>query len=313
MAKKLQLEIDVQNKRAKKAAEEVGKAAADGIERAAAASGRLADNLGKASAGIGLSGKQLAAAAAGMGGMLVGTVAKAVSLRSEEGSAAQKALGYGGAAVEGLGKGLAMGSMFGPLGTAIGALVGALNGVANKFLDDETAEKKKREETRKTNEANREMVDGLLEAQRRTEQFQKTVDSLGDREKTLAERQGEVAAEIARREEAEKRLQDAMRRKSAAGATEDDQKALGKAVGEYRANSSELSRLRAMQKSMEEEAKKGSGAYRTWFGAADALARIGGSFGGGTGGGEAVAVARDQLAVLKSIDAKTKNGGAAWQ
>ena len=97
MAKKLTLEMEVRNERAKKAAKEVGEAAAAGMDRAAAASDRLAGSLDKAADGMKLSGKQLASVAASMGGMVLGTVAKAVALKTEEGSAAQQALGYGGA------------------------------------------------------------------------------------------------------------------------------------------------------------------------------------------------------------------------
>lgn len=317
MAKKLTVELGVQNQRAKKAAAEVGQAAAEGVERAASASEKLARNLEKASGGIAVSGKQLAAAAAGMGGMILGTVAKAAALKTDEGSTAHKALGYGGAALQGLGQGAAMGSMFGPLGTAIGALAGAANAIAGKFLDDETQEKQKRDQIKKTNQANREMVDGLLAAQKRTEDFQKTVDSLGDKEKSLSVRQNELAEEIKKRENEERRLRETMREKSADGASEADQKELGQALKAYQANNAELARLRSMQKSLGGEgAAKVAAAYRAGFGGTDAITKLGGAFAGGSAdlGRDQLKVANDQLTVLKSIEAKTGNGGGAtWQ
>lgn len=314
MAKKLTLELDVRNERAKKAAKEVGEAAAAGMDRAAAASDRLAGSLDKAADGMKLSGKQLASVAASMGGMVLGTVAKAVALKTEEGSAAQQALGYGGAAMQGLGTGAAMGSMFGPLGTAVGALAGAAMALANKFLDDETQERQKQDQLRKTNQANREMVESLLSAQRRTEDFQRMIDSLGDREKSLAERQGEVQAEIEKREAAERRLKAVMRDRSSDAATEAEQKELSKALKEYQANGAELSRLRSLQKSMEKSAPAAE-AYRAAFTATDAITRLGGAFAGGGSniGRDQLKVASDQLAVLKSIDSKTRQGGATWQ
>lgn len=316
MAKKLTVELDVQNQRAKKAAEDVGKAAAEGIERAASASDRLAGNLEKASGGLSVSSKQLAAVAAGMGGMILGTAAKAIALKTEDGSTAQKAIGYGGAALQGMGQGAAMGSMFGPWGTAIGSLVGLLNGLANKFLDDETNEKNRRDQLRKTNEANREMVGSLLAAQKRTEEFQRTVDSLGDKEKSLTVRQNELADEIKKREREERRLKDVMQEKSAQGATEADQKELGQALKAYQTNGAELSRLRSMQKALEGEGPaKAAAAYRAGFGGTDAITKLGGAFAGGGVdlGRDQLKVANDQLTVLKSIEAKTGNGGSTWQ
>ena len=125
---------------------------------------------------------------------------------------------------------------------------------------------------------------------------------------------GEVQAEIEKREAAERRLKAVMRDRSSDTATEAEQKELSKALREYQANGAELSRLRSVQKSMEKAAPTAE-AYRAAFTATDAITRLGGAFAGGGAdiGRDQLKVASDQLAVLKSIDSKTRQGGATWQ
>ena len=312
MAKKLTVEIEAQAGKAKKAAQDIGAAAAEGMERAAASSERIAANLEKAGDGLKLSAKQMASVAASMGGMLVGTAMKAVALKQGEDSPAAKALGYGGSALQGAGMGAAMGSVFGPLGTAIGALAGAAQGLLSKWLDDEAAEKAKRDALNKTNAANRELLATMLDAERRTKDFKDMIDSLGEREKSLAERQAIVAEEIAKREKMEERLKAAMQHNAQDGAGEGNQKAFSKQMRDYAANHSELERLRTLQKSFD---KDGDLRHRTSIAGADSLARIGGdSFGNNSEWSAIARNTKEQIDILKSIDAKTgRKGDATWQ
>lgn len=297
MAKKLKAELELENAKAKRQAAEVGEAAEKSFDRAADSANRMAD-------GLNVSSKTLLRVAGSFGGMLAGTAVRALALKQPEGSTAQKALDYGGGALQGAGQGAMMGSMFGPLGTAIGALAGAANAIANKFLDEAEAEKKKQEALEKTNAANREFVEGMLEAQARTSEFRTMIENLGDTERSLSDRQAEVAAEIQKRIAEEERLKSGLKNNSGKFADEEDQKLLREQVKDYQANHAELERLQQMQKSLAKGTQITT--ERTSFGAADALSKVGGSFGGGGDHSrDQLAVARDSLSVLKSIEQKT--------
>lgn len=297
MAKKLKAELELENAKAKRQAAEVGEAAEKSFDRAADSANRMAD-------GLNVSSKTLLRVAGSFGGMLAGTAVRALALKQPEGSTAQKALDYGGGALQGAGQGAMMGSMFGPLGTAIGALAGAANAIANKFLDEAEAEKKKQEALEKTNAANREFVEGMLEAQARTSEFRTMIENLGDTERSLSDRQAEVAAEIQKRIAEEERLKSGLKNNSGKFADEEDQKLLREQVKDYQANHAELERLQQMQKSLAKGTQITT--ERTSFGAADALSKVGGSFGGGGDSSrDQLAVARDSLSVLKSIEQKT--------
>jgi hypothetical protein len=297
MAKKLKAELELENAKAKRQAAEVGEAAEKSFDRAADSANRMAD-------GLNVSSKTLLRVAGSFGGMLAGTAVRALALKQPEGSTAQKALDYGGGALQGAGQGAMMGSMFGPLGTAIGALAGAANAIANKFLDEAEAEKKKQEALEKTNAANREFVEGMLEAQARTSEFRTMIENLGDTERSLSDRQAEVAAEIQKRIAEEERLKSGLKNNSGKFADEEDQKLLREQVKDYQANHAELERLQQMQKSLAKGTQTTT--ERTSFGAADALSKVGGSFGGGGDSSrDQLAVARDSLSVLKSIEQKT--------
>ena len=310
MAKKIQIELDARNEKAKRKAKEVGEAAKAGMNEAADASERLSRNLDKASDGFRLSAKQMASVAASMGGMLVGTAAKAVALSQPEGSKAQTALDWGGSALQGAGTGAALGSVFGPLGTAIGGLAGAINGLLNKWLDDETAEKNNAQAAKEANAANRELYESMIAAQERTDAFRQTIDSLGDKEKSLGERQKELAAEIEKRAKEEERLKGGLQGNSSAGADEGGRKLFSQQMKEYAANHAELERLRSIQKSMDAESKKGTpAAERVSFSALDSLARVGGNFAGSEQGfRDLQRVNEKQVALLEKIEAKTGKG-----
>lgn len=297
MAKKLKAELELENSKAKRAAAEVGEAAERSFDRAAESANRMAD-------GLNVSSKALLRVAGSFGGMIAGTAVRAIALKQPEGSTAQKALEYGGSALQGAGMGAAMGSMFGPVGTALGALVGAANALANKWLGDAEAEKKKQEAIQQTNAANREFVDGMLKAQARTAEFRNMIDALGDTERSLSDRQADLASEIQKRIAEEERLKRGMKFNSGIDADEEDQKLFREQVKDYQANHAELERLQQMQKTLAKETQITT--ERTSFGAADALSKIGGAFGGGGDySRDQLAVARDSLSVLKSIERKT--------
>lgn len=299
MAKKLKAELELENAKAKKAAAEVGEAAEKSFDRAAQAADKMAD-------GLNVSSKTLLRVAVSFGGMLAGTAARAIALKQPEGSPAQKALDWGGSALQGAGHGAMIGSMMGPLGTAIGALAGAANAIANKWIGEEEAEQKKRQAIEQTNAANRELVDSMLAAEERTDKFRTMIENLGDTERSLAERQAEVAAEIEKRIEEEKLLKSGMKSNSGKFADEADQKNLRQNIKDYQANHAELVRLQQLQKSLAEGPKASRSGEQVIFSAVDALSRVGGAFSAGDGGFRDLQRTNEQqLKVLEKIEAKT--------
>lgn len=306
MAKKLKAELELENSKAKRAASEVGESAERSFDRAAESAKKMSD-------GLEVSSKTLLRVAGSFGGMLAGTAVRALALKQPEGSTTQKALDWGGGALQGAGHGAMMGSMFGPLGTAIGALAGAANALMNKFLDEQEAEKKKQDALKATNAANHEFAYAMFAAQKRTDEFRTMIEHLGDTEVSLSDRQKEVAEEIKKRMEEEKHLKSELSLNSGIDATEEDQKLFQKQVKEYQTNHAELERLQQMQKTLANEPDKKVVGDHGIMQATNALAHIGGMFAGGDVGRDQLAVAKDQLSILKSIDQKTKSGGATWQ
>jgi predicted ATP-binding protein involved in virulence len=152
----------------------------------------------------------------------------------------------------------------------------------------------------------------MLDGEKRTKEFKDMIDSLGEKEKSLAERQAIVAEEIAKREKMEERLKAAMQHNAQDGAGEGNQKMFSKQMRDYAANHGELERLRSLQKSFE---KDSDGRLRTSMAGADALARIGGDATGTSSDWSVIARnTKEQIDILKSIDAKTGKGdGETWQ
>lgn len=319
----LDAKLKLENAEAKKKAREVGEAAADGMtkaaeaaERTASATERMAENTKKAAdsttkaaTSAEMSAKTLSRFALSMGGMLVGAAANAVAAAMPE-SGLQRGLAAGGKVLGGASQGAAAGATMGPWGMAIGGALGAGAAGINLFADGMEEERKKQEAIRQTNAANRELYETMLEAQAKTDAFRTTIDSLGDTEKSLAERQAEVAAAIEKREAEEKRLKLGMFYNSSQGADAAAQKLFAQQTKDYAANHGELEQLKRLQKSLNAE----SGSERLSLGATDAITRLGGAFTVGSAdvGRDQLKVAGEQLAVLKSIDSKT-GGGGTWQ
>lgn len=325
-AKTLDAKLKLENAEAKKKAREVGEAAADGMtkaaeaaERTASATERMAENTKKAAdsttkaaTSAEMSAKTLSRFALSMGGMLLGSAAQAVAATMPQ-SGAQQALSWGGKVVGGASQGAAMGAPLGPWGMAIGGALGAGSAALGKWAEGAEEERKKQEAIQQTNRANRELYETMLAAQEKTDAFRATIDSLGDKEKSLADRQAEVAAAIEKREAEEKRLKTEMFDNSAQGADATAQKLFAQQAKDYATNHGELEQLKRLQKALNAESGSGT-AERLSLGATDALSRLGGAFTGGAAdvGRDQLKVAGEQLAVLKSIDSKT-GGGGTWQ
>ncbi|MBQ4198797.1 MAG: hypothetical protein II649_02825 [Kiritimatiellae bacterium] len=232
---------------------EAAKAAGDaakGMDEA----GRKARELAGAAGGAGTAFQRVTRSFAGVAVSMGLNYARQFT---REGSAAYNALGFASSAVGGMAMGAAAGSAigakYGPLGAAAGAAAGAGKGL----LDVGKAGADRMRSEAEERAANSATLRGMVEAQDAARAFKATLDKVGDAEKSLAERQRLLAAEIKKREEADKRLTDAaMRAGQRVSADDPDaQKRFAKAVSEQGRNASELDALREVQKQLEEESK----------------------------------------------------------
>ena len=341
MAKKLKVELEVDNTEAKKKVKEAVSGAESGAgasappavptppatpsadpssanSRAAKSAKEAADGLEKVnrsarnlSNGAESSARSLQDVARSFAGIGVGMSLHFARQFVERGSAEDQAIGLGESAAN---LGFMGAKMGGPWGAAAGALLGAGRGWMENGKAE--ADRMKAEAAQKT--ANLESISSWQKARAETLAFKATLDKLTDAETSLADRQSMVAEEIRKREEAEERLSkkafreggdvNAMNPERAA----ESQKRFAKALSEYQDNAAKLDQLRELQKRLAKEPTSDGLASHA---SPDALARIGGYFGGGDGAGDMRDIARtgkEQLAVLKSIDAKSGKG-ATWR
>lgn len=280
------------NSRAAKSAKE----AADGLEKV----NRSARNLSNGAEDSARSLKDVAKSFAGLG---IGMSMRWARQFVEEGSTADKALTVG----EGASYGATIGAKYG--GTP-GRIVGAIIGAGKGYMEKEKAEADRLKAESDQRNANIESIKSWEKARAETLAFKATLDNLTDSETSLADRQGMVAEEIKKREEAEDRLAKAQFR--AAGNLK-DHSALDKATAERQANASRLDQLKDLQKRLAKEELASDGAAS--HGATDSISRMGGFFADGgvaTDFKDLARTGKEQLSVLKRIEAKREKG-ATWQ
>ena len=333
MAKKLKVELEVDNTEAKKKVKEAvsgaesgagasappavptppatpsadpssansraaksAKEAADGLEKV----NRSARNLSNGAEDSARSLKDVAKSFAGLG---VGMSMHFARQFVEQGSTADKALGIGENASN---LGFMGAKMAGPWGAAIGGLVGAGKG----WMENEKAEADRMMAEAKQRTANIESIQSWQKARAETLAFKATLDQLTDTETSLADRQRMVAEEIKKREEAEEAL---ARKEFREVDNFKDPSALAKAQTERRENAARLDQLRDLQKRLDKEGQQPDGVAS--HASPDALSRVGGYFANGSAGTDLKDIARtgkEQLSVLKSIESKSGKG-ATWQ
>jgi hypothetical protein len=234
----------------------------------------------------------MAALVRGFAGMGIGMAMKWAANRYEEEGALGKTLRYGGSLVSGASEGAMLGAQAGPKGAVVGAVVGGAKGLAGEYLDDEGDERRKAKAEREQREENMRSIEAWERARARTQKFREELEN-------LTRAQSGIEEAIARRVAEDGRLGAAMR-----GAA-NDTKALSRLQAERQANAGELDALRAALKG----GRMSSWSLNTDGG--DALARIGGSFGGGSPVAEMGREMKGIHTTLKSIERKT--GGATWQ
>lgn len=302
--KKLTIEVDADVSKAKRKVREIapsgGAPGAGAAGDVAPSAERTARALEKAAAGaerLGgaaqTSAGNMAALVRGFAGMGIGMAMKWAANRYEEEGALGKTLRYGGSLVSGASEGAMLGAQAaGPKGAVVGAVVGGAKGLADEYLDDEGDEKRKAKAEREQREENVRSIEAWERARARTQKFREELES-------LTRAQSGIEEAIARRVAEDGRLGAAMRDAA------NDTKALSRLQAERSANAGELDALRAALKG----GRKSSWSLNTDGG--DALARIGGSFGGGSPVAEMGREVRTISSTLKAIERKT--GGATWQ
>lgn len=341
MAKKLRVELDVDNAEAKKKVKEAVEAGSSSAspssatpspvaprtptadvgranERAAKSAERAASGMDRAeraarnlSNGAEESSRSLKDVARSFAGLGVGMSLRFARQFVEQGSSEDRALGIGESAAN---LGFMGAKMGGPWGAVIGTVVGAGKG----WMESDKAEMDRLKAQSEQRAANTEAIASWQKARVETLAFKATLDKLTDSETALADRQQMVAEEIRKREEAEEKLSTAAFR---AGTAIDNstpekqaksQEAFAKAMAKYQENAAKLDQLRELQKRLDkEEASDGAASH----GATDALTRVGGYFANGSAGTSLSDLARtgkEQLSVLKKIEAKSGKG-ATWQ
>ena len=334
MAKKLRVELDVDNAEAKKKVKEAVEAGSSSASPASAtpspASPRTpsvlverpkpvkipvenlheaeyaAKNLRNLGDEAGTTSSGMMRAVKAFSGMAISLAASYAASRMEPGSTGQRAVGAVGTIAGSAITGATIGSAVPGVGTAAGAGVGTAVGAAKAAIDwsaDDDAAKKAKEDALRS-------IETWERARAETLAFKKQLDELTDAERSLSERMATVTAEIKRREEIDRNLSETQRWAVANG--KDDH--LAEAGRRRQVNASELDRLREMQRLLDKEAK-GPDTPRPSFAATDALSRIGVAFAPSSGGDlrEMAREAREHTRILKSIDSKTGKGDTAWQ
>ena len=341
MAKKLRVELDVDNAEAKKKVKEAVEAGSSSAspasatpspasprtpaadvgranERAAKSAERAASGMDRAeraarnlSNGAEESSRSLSGIARSFAGIGVGMAMRWARQFTDEGSTANKALGYGENATY-------MATAGAKFGGGPGAAVGAVAGLLKTGFENAKAEDDRITEQTKQRKANLESMRSWERSRQATLDFKKTLDALTDSETSLADRQRMVAEEIKRRENAEAKLGSATKKaassfdNSSQEKSEASQKRFASALARYQENAAKLDQLRELQKRLDkEEASDGAASH----GATDALTRVGGYFANGNAGTSLNDLARtgkEQLSVLKKIEAKSGKG-ATWQ
>ncbi len=342
MAKKLKVELEVDNTEAKKKVKEAVEAGSSSAspasatpspaapltptadvgranERAAKSAERAASGMARAeraardlSNGAEESSRSLKNVARGFAGLGVGMSLKFARQFVEQGSAADRALGIGESAAN-------LGFMGAKMGGMPGAAIGTVVGAGKGWMESEKAELDRLKAQSEQRAANAETIESWQKARAETLAFKATLDKLTDSETSLADRQQMVAEEIRKREEAEKKLSTAAFH---AGSAIDNstpekqaksQEAFSKAMAKYQENAAKLDQLRDLQKRLDKEGQQPDGLAS--HASPDALSRVGGYFANGSAGTDLKDIARtgkEQLTVLKSIESKSGKG-ATWR
>ena len=130
--KKLKVEVELETAKAKQQLGRMG----DGVGSSAPPSTRSTDKLAEATT---LNTRQMMTMTRAFSGMALGLAASYSARYFNQGSKAEKALGYVGAALSGASMGAMVGSMAGPPGMAGGALLGGGIAVVKEYLDRDKA------------------------------------------------------------------------------------------------------------------------------------------------------------------------------
>ena len=297
------------------AAGAASEAAATGTDRMAAAAERSAKAFERGaqasrstSESMSMTARNVVRIAASMTGMMVGLAAKYASHRVGQDSTLGATLEYGGNALSQAGAMAATGAVVGGgAGAAVGAGVGAVKGVAETWIDRDNRELEAQKAIAATAAENRKLIDTMLEAEKRTEDFRKALSGFGDEKVPVGERISSIEEALSSRRERERELRGGLMAESGVDADKDSAEKFKNLMRERTSVMGEISQLEKMLEHLREAGEPAEA--RSSMAALDSLARVGGDFAGGDGGfRELQKINEKQVQVLERIERKTGKG-----
>lgn len=293
--KKLKVEVELETAKAKQQLGRMG----DGVGVSSPTpSTRSADKLAEATT---LNTRQMMSMTRAFSGMALGLAASYSARYFDQGSMAEKALGYGGAALSGASMGAMVGRMAGPWGMAGGALLGGGIAVGKEYLDRDKAKTDALDAFRE--------AESVLEMNEEFEAMMKRITSPFSGESLtvrLARLSDEYLNEIEMISNLKKLVEEQIGDGDLKGAKETE---------------AELARSRQRKNAIMSVAEKmdnaDNGPSRASMIATDALMKLGGGFGLPQNGSVGtVEVLKDGIAVtnrlLEDIRANTLKKGTTW-
>lgn len=310
MAKKLTVEVDADVSKAKRKVDSLGQTGAgmDGSGPVSPAADRAARSLDQASRSatrLSQEAERGSSSIRGMakmfGGMAIQAASSYAAANMEKGSPGAHAV----SAVGNIAGGAVSGSAFGPWGAVAGGLFGAL-----KSAIDINAEESERRKSISQRQFDFKISEHDYADEKEWASRFKSMTSVKDDYSDLAEKISALKDALAKQKDIEIEQVSKMKTFIANGndeATNLQQRYLN--VGRSRQNQLEsaIEHLEDVQKSRQ---KKGP-EFRAGTGGIDALSSLGLGGGGGLAR-DSLNVQKEMAATLKSIDQKTKTGGASW-
>ena len=301
--KKIRAELEVDTSKARQKVRELaetgGGSAGGGVADEA---GNAARSLKELSSGAKEANGSMKSAVKGFAGMALGLAASYAASRMEPGSLGQRAVGAFGTVASSAITGAMIGSAAPGVGTAAGAAVGTGIGAAKAAVDwsaqDEAAKAAKEEQLRSLEEWER--------ARAQTLAFKKTLEELTKEGGDASAQMSALTAEVERRRTIDANLAETQRQAISTG----NAALLSEATAFRGRNAGQIDALEAAMRMLEKRGG-GGGAATAFRDPSDAIARIGGAFGGGSPAAEMGREVKGIHETLRSIDRKT--GGAAWQ
>lgn len=261
--KKLKVEVELETAKAKRQAKGLENLGSSGDAGVSPATDKLAKNLDRAADAAGKLDRSSLSLVRSFTGIGVGLAANYAASHMKQG-AARDTVEYGAAAASGAGMGMMAGGRFGPWGAVIGALVGGGGGLLKTYLD-KSGEKEKYTEDWKKSEHD-------YANSKQFADFFRDLTDMSDKTKSFADRISEAEQQLQKYKDVEKTMVENIEKMISQGRYDD----ANAQRGYLATNRQRQSQLEAAIKGMEKQTKTGGVAF---YGASDALAKVGGGAG----------------------------------